>query len=59
MIVQTGNFLRNELSPALAPSPLLTNSAGLVAGAAGGGVLYGLSIVGAVAPNTIHSVSGR
>ena len=59
MIVETGNFLRNELRPTLAPSPLLTNSVGLVAGAAGGSVLYGLSIAGAVAPNAAHAVSGR
>ena len=58
MIVQTGNVLRNDLRPALAPSAVLTNTAGLVLGAAGGSVLYGLSILGGAAPNTAHGVSG-
>jgi predicted S18 family serine protease len=59
MIVQTGNVLRNELRPVLAPSAVLTNTVGLAAGAAGGSVLYGLSLLGAVAPNSVHAVSGR
>ena len=58
MIVQTGNVLRNELRPTLAPSPLLTNTAGLAAGAAGGSVLFGLGMLSGIAPNTSHAVSG-
>jgi hypothetical protein len=59
MLVPAGNALRSGLTPVLAPAPLVLNTVGFGCGVAGGSALYGLSILGNVAPNTVHALSGR